>query len=43
MSSGGAKNEGLDVIKHQDAGIGLIGSAGKSTLLNTWTNTFSEL
>ena len=45
MLSGGGKGEGFDVIKSGDSPIGLIGfpSVGKITLLNTLTDTFSEV
>ena len=43
--SGGAKGEGFDVIKSGEIHIGLIDfpSVGKSTLLNTLTDTYSEV
>ena len=43
--SGGAKGEGFDVIKSGETHIGLIGfpSVGKNTLLNTLTDTYSEV
>jgi ribosome-interacting GTPase 1 len=45
MRGGGSKGEGFDVIKSGDARIGLIGfsSVGKSTLLATLIDTFSEI
>lgn len=45
MHSGASKGEGFDVKASGDARVGLIGfpSVGKSTLLNTLTDTFSEV
>lgn len=44
QGKGAAKGEGFDVMKSGDARCALIGfpSVGKSTLLNSVTNTFSE-
>lgn len=43
-SSGAHKNDGFDVMKSGDARVALIGfpSVGKSTMLNTITDTHSE-